>query len=281
MERLFELTRALTALPSVSGYENTAFPALEKLAAGLFDETRTTPTGSFIGILRCKKPFPKTLILDAHLDEIGFIVSGVHDDGFLSVAAAGGVDTRVLSAAEVTVYGKKTLRGVFTSTPPHLQSSGDAEKKLELKDLYIDTGLDGETLKDLVQIGDFAKLHAPAKRLLNGFVTSHSLDDKICVAQILRAVEMVDREKLNFDLYAVFSGGEEIGGVGAKTAAFSIDADFAVVLDVCNSRGPDCPNFLEDIRLGDGPVLSFLPPPTGPSPLPFYKRQRTPASPAS
>ncbi len=257
MERIYELTDRLTALPSVSGYEEAAFAGLSEICGGMFDETFVNPAGSFVGIIRCGKPDAKALILDAHLDEIGFIVSQVHDDGFLSVVAAGGVDTRVLPASEVTVYGKKAFRGIFTSKPPHLQQPGEAEKKLELKDIYIDTGMDGAELKKLVRIGDFARLYSPTMRLKNNFASSMSLDDKICIAQILRAVELIDRSKLKIDICCQFSGGEEIGGVGAKTAAYAIDASWALVLDVCNCRMPEGFDYLENIRLGAGCALSY------------------------
>ncbi|MDD4124704.1 MAG: M20/M25/M40 family metallo-hydrolase [Eubacteriales bacterium] len=257
MERVFELAGLLTALPSVSGYEEAAFKGLEEICGDMFDEAFTNPAGSFVGIVRCGKPDAKALILDAHLDEIGFIVSQVHDDGFLSVVNAGGVDTRVLPASEVTIYGKKAIRGIFTSKPPHLQSPGEADKKLELKDIYIDTGMSGDELKKLVRIGDFAEIHSPLMRLKNNFAVSKSMDDKICIAQIIRAIELIDRDRLNIDIYCIFSGGEEIGGKGAATAAFAIDADWAVALDVCNCRMPEGRNYLENIKPGDGSVISY------------------------
>lgn len=257
MERVFELVSGLTSLPSVSGYEEAAFEGLSEICKGMFDETFTNPAGSFVGVVRCKKEKAKTLVLDAHLDEIGFIISQVHDDGFLSVVNAGGVDTRVLPASEVTVYGKEVIRGIFTSKPPHLQSPGEADKKLELKDVYIDTGYSGEEIKNIVGIGNYAEMYSPIFRLQNDFACAKSMDDKICIAQILRAVELIDRDRLNVDIYCVFSGGEEIGGKGATTACYVIDGDYAVALDVCNCRMPEGLNYLENIKLGEGSVIAY------------------------
>ena len=257
MERCFELARALTALPSVSGCEEQAFEGLEKLCDGIFDESYTNPAGSFVGVVRCGRPNAKALLLDAHLDEIGFIVSQVFDDGFLAVVRAGGVDPRVLSASEVMIYGKKPLKGVFVSKPPHLQEPGESAKKIELSDLYIDTGLTGKELKELVKIGDFCESVSPAVKLANGFIMAKSLDDKICIAQILRALELIDRKKLGVDVYCLFSAGEEIGGKGAITGAYGIDADYAVALDVCNVYMPEGRKHLENIRPGNGCVISY------------------------
>lgn len=257
MERVFELAKALTALPSVSGCEEQAFEGLEAICKGMFDETYTNPAGSFIGVVRCGKKNAKGLIYDAHLDEIGFIVSQVFDDGFVSVVRAGGVDPRVLSASEVVIYGKRPIKGVFTSKPPHLQEPGESAKKIELDDLYIDTGFTGEELKKIVKTGDFCESYSPAVRLENNYVMAKSLDDKICIAQILRAVELIDRKKLNVDIYCLFSAGEEIGGKGAITGAYGIDADWAVALDVCNVYMPEGRKHLENIRPGNGCVISY------------------------
>ncbi|MFA6731054.1 MAG: M20/M25/M40 family metallo-hydrolase [Eubacteriales bacterium] len=257
MERLYSLAAELTALPSVSGFEEAAFGRLGQITDGLFDEVFTTPTGSFVGVVKCGRPGAGRLIFDAHLDEIGFIVSQIHKDGFLSVTNAGGVDTRMLSASAVTVYGKKAVRGVFTSIPPHLKNPDDKNKKLELKSLYIDTGYKEEEIKEIVKIGDFAELYSPLFRLENGFIAGKSLDDKICVAQIIRAVEKLDKSKLSCDLYCAFTGGEEIGGKGATSASYAIDADWGVALDVCNPKTPESKNFLDDITVGGGCVISY------------------------
>ena len=144
-------------------------------------------------------------MLDAHIDEIGFVVTEICDGGFLRAAAVGGIDTRVLSASEVTVYGKEAIRGVFTSKPPHLQEAGESRKKIELRDLYIDTGYDKEALSKLVTIGDAVGFYAPAQLLANGLVTSKAFDDRICAYAILRAVEAVDCSRLyNRHLRAAF-----------------------------------------------------------------------------
>ncbi|MEG2004305.1 MAG: M20/M25/M40 family metallo-hydrolase, partial [Clostridia bacterium] len=219
-------------------------------------------------IKKCGKPNAKKLILDAHFDEIGFIVTGVFDDGFVSVTNVGGIDTRVLSASEVTIYGKKAVRGAFISKPPHLQTADEQTKKIELKDLYIDTGLEGATLKELVKVGDFADMRAETVMLSNNFIASKSLDDKVCIALILRALDFICMENLNVDVCCLFSGGEEVGYIGASTGAFDISPDYAIAIDVCNPRFPDGDMSREHIELSRGVVISF----SGTTCRPFTKQ---------
>ena len=233
MNECLEQIARLTALTAVSGRESACFDALREQTAGLFDEITTTPTGSFAGVIRCGRPDAPLVLLDAHIDEIGFVVTEICDGGFLRVAAVGGIDTRVLSASEVTVYGKEAVRGVFTSKPPHLQEAGESKKKIELRDLYIDTGYPKEALEEKVSVGDAAGFFAPALPLENRMVTSKALDDRICAFSILRAAETVDRAKLTTDVCILLSGGEEIGYIGART------------------------RHKKDVQLGNGPVISY------------------------
>lgn len=268
MKEIFEKACALCALPSVSGREEMAFGGLRDICGSMFDEYKTTPVGSFIGVKRCGKPNAKKLLLDAHLDEIGFVVTGVFDDGFVSVTNVGGIDTRVLSASEAIIYGKKQVKGVFISKPPHLQTAGEQNKKIELKELYLDTGLDGKVLNELVKVGDVADMCGKTVMLQNNFIVSKALDDKICIALILRALELIDAKKLNVDIYCLFSGGEEIGYIGSTTGAAEILPDYAVAIDVCNPRFPDGDKSREHIDLTGGGVVSF----SGTTCRPFTKR---------
>ena len=257
MNECLEQIARLTALTAVSGRESACFDALREQTAGLFDEITTTPTGSFAGVIRCGRPDAPLVLLDAHIDEIGFVVTEICDGGFLRVAAVGGIDTRVLSASEVTVYGKEAVRGVFTSKPPHLQEAGESKKKIELRDLYIDTGYPKEALEEKVSVGDAAGFFAPALPLENRMVTSKALDDRICAFSILRAAETVDRAKLTTDVCILLSGGEEIGYIGVRTAAFALCPDAAVALDVTNAHMPGGPRHKKDVQLGNGPVISY------------------------
>ena len=175
----------------------------------------------------------KTVLLNAHIDEIGMIVTHITDDGFLKVAKCGGVDVRVLPASKVTILGKERLYGIVTSVPPHLQS--DSSKAAKLDDLYIDTGLSGERAKELISLGDRVLIeNEPLK--MGGLVTSKALDDRACVLAVLMALDTLAEKETAFNIKVLFSAGEEVGGFGAKTGVFGSGADLALILDVTFGR---------------------------------------------
>lgn len=263
---LFEKVKTVTELSAVSGREHMAFEALRKLFGEMFDEIITTPTGSFIGIRRCGNAGAPKLLFDAHLDEIGCMVKQVLDGGFLKVTNLGGVDTKVLSAAEVWIHGKEKIPGVFSSVPPHLRNGEN--KKLLLTDMFIDTGKSKEYLEENTPIGTVVTFKTTTEKLLNSHIVGKSMDDKLSICTILEAFDMLDGERLNVDLIAQFSGGEEVGYIGAKTGAFAVEPDYAVAIDVTNSYVPEAPERKKDNQLGYGGVLSF----SGTTSRPFTKR---------
>lgn len=255
---LFERVKSVTELCAVSGREHVAFDTLRERYGCMFDEIRTTPTGSFAGIKRCGEEGAPLLLFDAHLDEIGFMVKQICDGGFLKVTNIGGADTKVLSASEVWIFGKEKIAGVFASVPPHLRSSGD-DKKLKLSDMFIDTGRSKEYLEENVPIGSVVCSKSSAERLLNNHVVGKSFDDKICICTILEALRLLENEKLHADLCALFSGGEETGYEGAITACYALAPDYAVAIDVTNSYVPETPKKKDDNVVGRGGVVSFSP----------------------
>ena len=223
----------------------------------MFDETYTTSTGSFVGIRRCGKENAIKLLFDAHLDEIGFMVKEICSGGFLKVTGIGGIDTKVLSAMEVWIFGKEKISGIFTSVPPHLRKDTKS-KKITIDDMYIDTGRSKEYLEENVPIGTVVAYKTKTERLQNNRVVGKSFDDKICICTILDAFDLLKDRKLNVDLYALFSGGEEITGyVGGTTAAHEFMPDYAVAIDVTNSYVPESPKRREENRVGFGGVVSI------------------------
>ncbi|MDL2287225.1 M20/M25/M40 family metallo-hydrolase [Eubacteriales bacterium OttesenSCG-928-G02] len=258
MKNKIELISELCKLPTVSGNEQYGIERLVELVGDYFDEYKTTPTGSFIGIINSQKKNAKKIILDAHFDQVGMMVTNVFSDGFLSVVNVGGIDTNVLQASKVLVYGKKIITGVFASKPPHLQSPGEADAKTEIKNLYIDTGYK-EGIEEIVSVGDIVVYDSKVEPLNNEMLVGKAFDDKICIATILETIKKLDKNKLNYDLYCVFSGGEEIGYIGAQTSAFEINPDCVIVLDVCTAEEPDDKRYEHTIYMEKGGVISLSP----------------------
>lgn len=200
----------------------------------------------------------KTYLLDAHADRIGLIVTAVTDGGFLRVAKCGGMDARVLAAQDVTVWGKKPVYGVITSTPPHLQSADDAGKAKDFDDMLIDTGLSKEEAEKIISPGDRITVKSPVSELLNNRISCAALDDRAGCAVIIRAAEIITQSENAPNLKLLFSAQEETGGTGAVTGSFNIDADECISVDVSFADAPDMPS-KKCGKLDKGPMIGFSP----------------------
>ncbi len=259
MDRIYELAEMLTAIPGVSGDEQRALPDVQRLFGSRFDETGFTPVASFYGIKKSKRPDAQTVLLDAHLDTIGFIVTKICDGGFLKVASIGRTAEKNLSAAEVWIYGKETIPGVFASKPPHLQEPGESEKKLSLSDLSIDTGLSKAALEKIVRVGTYIGFKAQMERLNERIAVSPSFDDRICAAAHLRALELLGDGDPGVNIAVQFSAREEQGYKGAMTTAYRLQPDIAVVMDVGHAYVPGAPERRKAVHAGNGCMLSYAP----------------------
>ncbi|MCL2508660.1 MAG: M20/M25/M40 family metallo-hydrolase [Oscillospiraceae bacterium] len=201
---------------------------------------------------------PIHILLDAHIDQIGFIVTNVDEDGFVSVAPCGDADKRVLPAAEVLILGRETLYGVFTSTPPHL-SKGDSGKVKDFDKLFIDTGLPAGKAKELIAAGDKVVFKSKQRELLDGKVVSPALDDRAGVAAILRCLELLKGVEHGCKISVAFTVQEESTGGGARTSAYAIGADEAISVDVTFGAALGIPPE-KTFPLGGGPLIGMAPP---------------------
>jgi len=261
MEKLYSIVEKLTSFPGVSGFESMAFKDMSDYIDGLgiFDETGVTSVGSYYGIIRCGKTNAKMVLCDAHLDTVGFIVIEICSGGFLRVAPIGGIDPKILPSSQVNIYGKETIKGVFASTPPHLQSSGESEKKQEVTDIYVDTGMPTERLKEILRIGTPVGFPCRLQKLLGDNLAGASFDDRLCGAAILRALKKIDKDSLNIDIAFQFSGNEETGYKGAMTTAYRLNPDKAIVVDVTHAYVPGAPKIREGTNAGNGADICFSP----------------------
>lgn len=251
-----QILRRLCGVGAPSGFERPAAAAARELLEPLMDEVWTDRLGDVAGVRRCGKPGAKKLLLDAHLDEVGLVVTG-HKDGFLRFCASG-VDLRMLPDREVTVLTDPPVLGVVACLPPHVLSAKDREKAPEVKDLFIDVGLCQEEAERLIPIGTPMVYRAELTRLGERQVCAKSLDDRACFAALLRAAELLEETVLDVDLYILGSVCEETGGVGAKVGAQALSPDFCVAVDVTHGRTPDSPKD-ESFVMGGGPAVGVGP----------------------
>ena len=252
--QLSTMLEALCSAKGVSGAENEAAVAVSEML-GRFMPVKSDALGSVTGRKEGKGPH---ILLDAHLDQIGLIVTAIDDSGFLKFAKCGGADRRVLAAAEVTVHGKEDVYGVITSTPPHLAKPDDATKALPFDEMAIDIGMKKEEAEKLVSLGDRVTFNGKYLPLLGNRVSSPSIDDRAGVAAVLRCLEILEEKGVDCNLSVMFSVQEETGGSGAQTAAFTAKADEAIAVDVSFASAPSVSSE-KYASLGKGTMIGFAP----------------------
>ena len=253
-EQLKEFIFRLCAIPSVSGFEKRATEDILAAVDGRLELVSVDNVGNHLFLKRSKKENATRVLIDAHLDEIGMMVTDVLDGGFLKVASIGGIDPAILQAADVMIYGRETLRGVIVSTPPHLKKDDGLTPADEV---LIDTGLSKDTAKSLIPLGTPVGFAPVYGELLGDKLMGKSFDDKACAACAMWALFNTPAEELASDVYLLLSSVEETNrmGGGVSAAAFSVKPDYAMVIDVNLARVPDTKDY-ETVPMGEGPSLS-------------------------
>lgn len=252
--QLKDLIFSLCTAEGVAGHEDEAAALCEKLLRQYTDQVGRSMLGSVTAMLgegdRC-------LMLDAHIDQVGMIVTNLLERGFLRFTRCGGMDRRVLIGKPVVIFGRERVRGIVSSIPPHLMKAGD-EKLPEMEDMMIDTGLTEEELKKLVAPGDRILIDAQPVCLMNNRIADPALDDRCSVAAILRCLELLKDKTLPCRLAVQFSVQEETNGAGAKTGAFTIQPDEAIAIDVTFAQGSGVPDKIV-AELGGGAQIGISP----------------------
>ena len=197
-----------------------------------------------------------TVLIMAHMDEIGMTVMKIEDNGMLRIASVAGVDPRVLPGSRVRVCGKEELMGVVGAVPPHLTREKDKAYKWD--ELTVDVGLTKERAEELISVGDRVTFWPDdVLELKNGFVSSKSLDDRALVAAQLYCLELLKKRRFDCRVVMCASVNEESTGLGARTGSYRAKPDMAIIMDVTFGKAactPDCFD-MDKITLGVGPNL--------------------------
>ena len=255
-----EFLMSLLATPTVSGFETAGCKLYENYLREHVDECSIDILGNTYAILNTSKELPRVMI-EAHIDEIGFQVLYIADDGCVYVRKNGGVDIQCIPGSKVIIYGNsEEIHGVIGKTPIHLQSNQEREKTLELSNLWIDTGLDTDEVKEKVHVGDVVALKQDAEMMGKYRITSKALDDKIGVYVVAEVMKRLgnERNSLRCNVQGVATVQEEVGCRGATASgciimpdvSISIDVDFATDVPGCSKTK------YGDIRLGGGVVVT-------------------------
>ncbi len=248
-----ELIFNLCAARGVSGDENAAASVAEQYLAA-FAETSVDRNGNVIAV--CGNPSAeKTILLDAHLDQIGLIVTDINENGFVKVAACGGIDVRTLQ--NEVFETKDGARGTVCCLPPHL-SDGSESKAEPMSKVWLDFGMSREEAQEHLETGDTLTFSEKPAMLLNGRISSPALDNRSSVAAMIAAGELV-KDAQDYKVVILLSVQEETYGTGAATGAFSQEPDEAIVVDVSFASQPDVSGQYAGIELGKGPMIGIAP----------------------
>ena len=238
--------------PHVSGYESE----LTDYIKSVFSAYADTSVDKFGNLIIHKAGSGPKVMVCAHMDEIGMMVSAVCDRGFVKFSPIGGIDKRNMLAQEVTIHGRQKIYGIIGIKPPHLTTPKEANKPVEIYDMAIDTGF--SDLNDVVKPGDLITLNQQVVELQNGRLSGRALDNTAGVAAMLAAMQYLKKYNHEADLYFVASAQEEVGLRGAKTAAFTIEPEIAIAVDVGFGRTAELSEH-ESIELGKGAAISIGP----------------------
>jgi endoglucanase len=225
-----ELLKRLSEAAGVPGREESVREIVMAELKALADEVRTDVLGNVIALRKGQGP---KVMLAAHMDEIGFLVSHVDEKtGFLKIDPLGGFDPRVLLAKRVVVHTESgDLIGVIGSKPVHLLTEEERKKAPELKDLFIDLGLPAEEVKERVQVGDFVTLRQEFVEM-GELVCGKALDDRVGLYVMIEVLRRLKGKELRAEIYAVATTQEEVGIRGARVSSYGISPEVGIALDV-------------------------------------------------
>ena len=246
------LLKQLCEMDGVSGNEHGIGAFLKERVQAVADKITVDPMGNLI-VFKKGKRHDKSIMVAAHMDEVGLIISNITEDGYLKFKTVGGIDTRVLISKRVRMG---QVKGVIGIKAIHLQSKAERDSVPKEKELYIDIGAASKAeAEKMIPLGTYAAFDTEYADFGDEKIKAKALDDRVGCMVLLRALE----QPCEVDLYACFTVQEEVGLRGAQTAAHRVRPDLALVLesttcsDVCGTEEKD---FVT--RLGGGVALSFM-----------------------
>lgn len=239
----------------LSGCEADIRDVIKEELDGHVDEFRTDRLGNLIAV---KKGGDLSIMLAAHMDEIGLMVQSIDEKGFCRIAPVGGWYGPTLFTQRVVLHGRSgTVTGVVGAKPPHVMKEEERKKELKIEDMFVDVGATSEEeVRALgIEIGTPVTIDRECTTLSNGRITGKALDDRAGVAILIRTLQQLESPHT---IYAVFTVQEEVGLKGAKVSAFSLHPDCAIALDVTIAGDhPGIEKKDSTVAVGEGPVIEL------------------------
>lgn len=251
-----DLLNKICTTPGAPGFEKKVRDLVLKEIASLVDEVEIDNMGNVYAIKRGTEN--KRVMVGAHMDEIGFIVTHIDDNGFIRFHTLGGFDPKTLTAQRVIVHGREDVIGVMASKPIHVMSPEERNKVAKIKDYFIDTGLSGTEIKNLISVGDPITREREFIEMGN-CVNGKSLDNRLAVFILIETLRKLKGKTIPFDLYGVFTVQEEVGIRGANVSALRINPDFGFGLDTTIAFDlPGAAAHEMITKLGEGTAIKIM-----------------------
>ena len=251
---MLELIKELCSIDGISGREDAVREFIISKIDG-YCEYSADNLGNLIAYKKGKNPAKNKVMIDAHMDEVGMLVTGINDDGTLRFTRAGGIDPKVILGKAFTV-GEKRINGVCGIKPIHLTDKDNERDIPDADDMYIDIGAKNrDDALTMVTPGDFICMTGDFVEFGDGFIKSKALDDRVGCAIM---IDMI-RSDMEYDCVFSFSVQEEIGTRGAAASSFTVNPDYAIALETTTAA--DLPGAKDEERVcvtGEGAAVSFM-----------------------
>lgn len=251
-----DLLAKICKTPGAPGFEQKVRALVLEELECLVDQVEVDNMGNVYAIKKGKSD--KKVMIGAHMDEIGFMVTHIDDKGFIRFHTLGGFDPKTLTAQRVIIHGKKDVIGVMASKPIHVMTADERNKVAKLSDYFIDTGLTPEEVKDLVKIGDSVTREREFIEM-GQCVNSKSLDNRLAVFILIEMFKNLKGKEVPYDIYGVFTVQEEVGVRGANVSALKINPDFGFGLDTTIAFDlPGAAAHEMITKLGEGTAIKIM-----------------------
>ena len=249
-----ETIKSCAKAEGLSGNEHSTAEYLAECLCAMGIDAYIDSTGNVHGRIDSKNKDAKTLLLEAHMDQIGLMVSGIDDDGFIKFVNLGGIDERILCGMEVKILSNPVVYGVVGAFCPKAEKEQEI-KNAKIDELRIDTGLKKEEAEYIINIGDGVLMNSEITELLGGRISGAAMDNRAGTAAVLNCLERAAGQELPYNIEVVFSAQEELGLHGAYTGITPDMADAAIAVDVTHGTTPDSKDETGVFPLGSGAII--------------------------
>jgi len=252
-----QLLATISEMAGAPGFENRIRNFVKEQVAPYVDEVSIDAMGNLIALKKGKDSSKRAMVA-AHMDEIGFIVTGIDDNGFVRFHVLGGFDPKTLTAQRVIVHGKKDLVGVMGSKPIHVMTPEERGKSLKTTDFFIDLGMKKEEVEKYVEIGNSITRQRELIEM-GDCVNGKSLDNRVSVFILLEALKEMKDQEVPYDVYGVFTVQEEIGLRGAIVAGHHVEPHFSFGLDTTIAFDvPGSQKHQQITQMGNGTAIKVM-----------------------